>query len=153
VDGFLFLDHFAHEAFAEEAVTARRLEAYVERFEKLPPSFTADQKYGIRDNRELMGELEIRESFRPLGRRAKVVWKEDCWFRKKQKERNRIEGSLDHGKEHYGLDRVRYSVKGDSEIWVRAGILAMNLRTAARRTQEITPRHKDKNMKGRHANK
>ena len=130
VDGFLFLDHFAHEAFAEEGVTACHLEAYVARFGKLPPSFTGDQKYGTRANRELMGNLDIRGSFRPLGRRAKAVWKEDRWFRKKQKERNRIEGSLGHGKEHYGLDRVRYSVRDGSEIWVRAGILAMNLKTA-----------------------
>lgn len=122
VDGFLFVDHFAHEAFAEESLTAQHLEAYVERFGKLPPSFTAERKYGTRANRELMGDLEIRESFRPLGRRAKVVWKEDRWFRRKQKERNRIEGSLGHGKEHYGLDRVRYSVKDGSEIWVRTGI-------------------------------
>ena len=134
VDGFLFLDHFAHEAFAEEGLTAQHLRAYAERFGKLPPSFTGDQKYGTRKNRGIMAELEIRESFRPLGRRAKVAWKQDRWFRRKQKERNRIEGSLGHGKEHYGLDRVRYSVKGGSEIWVRAGILAMNLRTAARRT-------------------
>jgi hypothetical protein len=133
VDGFLFLDYFAHEAYAEQNVTVRHLEAYAERFGKLPPSFTADQKYGTRENRELMGELEIRESFKPLGRKAKDVWRNDRWFRNKQKERNRIEGSLGHGKEHYGLDRVRYSVKDGSEIWVRAGILAMNLRTAAKR--------------------
>jgi len=133
VDGFLFLDYFAHEAYAEQNVTACHLEAYVERFGKLPPSFTGDQKYGTRENREMMGELEIRESFKPLGRKAKEVWKNDRWFRNKQKERNRIEGSLGHGKEHYGLDRVRYSVKDGSEIWVRAGILAMNLRTAAKR--------------------
>ena len=133
VDGFLFLDYFAHEAYAEQNVTGLHLGGYVERLGKLPPSFTGDQKYGTRENRELMGELEIRESFKPLGRKAKEVWRNDRWFRNKQKERNRIEGSLGHGKEHYGLDRVRYSVKGGSEIWVRAGILAMNLRTAAKR--------------------
>ncbi len=51
----------------------------------------------------------------------------------KQRERNRIEGSFGNGKQHYGLDRVRYSIENGSEIWIRSGILAMNLKTAAKR--------------------
>ncbi|GAH87579.1 unnamed protein product, partial [marine sediment metagenome] len=42
--------------------------------------------------------------------------------------------SFGNGKRNYGLDRVRYSGENGSEIWVRAGILAMNLKTAANRT-------------------
>ena len=48
----------------------------------------------------------------------------------KMRERNRIKGSFGNGKEHYGLDGVRYTIKDGSEIWVRAGILAMNLKAA-----------------------
>jgi len=54
VDGFLFLDYFAHVAYAEQNVMVRHLEAYVERFGKLSPSFTADCKYGNRENQEMM---------------------------------------------------------------------------------------------------
>jgi len=133
VGGFLFLDHFAHEAFAEEALTAQHLVGYVERFGKLPPYICADTKYGTRDNREFLQRLKIRASFKPLGRKSKDG-KYDRWFKDKQRERNRIEGSFGNGKQHYGLDRVRYSIKDGSEIWVRAGILAMNMKTAMNRT-------------------
>jgi hypothetical protein len=68
-----------------------------------------------------------------LGRRAKLEHKDERWFKRKQKERNRIEGSFGNGKQHYGLNRVRYSITNGSEIWIRAGILAMNLKTAAKR--------------------
>jgi len=133
VDGFLFLDHFEHRAFAEEKLLRTHLQAYQERFGKMPPSVTADSKYGTRANRRKLSKAKVRAAFRPLGRRAKKSQENERWFRKKQKERNRIEGSFGHGKEHFGLDRVKYAGKDGSEIWVRCGLLAMNLMTAMKR--------------------
>jgi len=133
VGGFMFLDHFEHRAFAEENLMVAHLLGYVERFGKLPPSVTADTKYGTLRNRELSGKLEVRASFKRRGRPPKTIQSQDRWFKKKQRERNRIEGSIGNSKEHYRCDRVRYSIKDGSEIWVRAGILAMNLKTAMNR--------------------
>lgn len=133
VGGYLFLDYFEHRAFAEENLMAEHLLGYVERFGKLPPYVTMDTKYGTQENRELMEGLEVRASFKRRGRRPKMPNTQDRWFKMKQRERNRIEGSFGNGKEHYGLDRVRYSIKNGSEIWVRAGILAMNLKAATNR--------------------
>ena len=133
VGGFLFLDYFKHRAFAENKLAEYHLKVYKERFGELPPYFTADQRYGTRENRKLLKELGVRESFKRLGRRVKIEKGDERWFKRKQKERNRIEGSFGNGKRNYGLDRVRYSGERGSEIWVRAGILAMNLKTAASR--------------------
>jgi IS5 family transposase len=133
VDGFLFLDHFKHEAFNESEYAVNHITAYAERFGKLPPYFVADTKYGTEKNREALDRLKIRTSFKPLGRKSKEKRTKDPWFLAKQKERNRIEGSFGNGKEHYGLARVRYSGEEGSEIWVRASILAMNLKTALNR--------------------
>jgi hypothetical protein len=52
------------------------------------------------------------------------------WLRVKQRIRNRIEGSIGCGKNNYGLDRILYRIDGGEEIWVRMGLLAMNLSTA-----------------------
>lgn len=133
VDGFLFLDHLKHEAFNESEFAGAHIRAYRERFGKLPPYLAADQKYGTRENRETTGELGIRTSFKPLGRKSKEIQKTDPWFKAKQKERNRIEGAFGNGKEHYGLDRVKYAGESGTEMWVRASLLAMNLKTALRR--------------------
>ena len=133
VDGFLFLDHWKHEAFNESEYVARHIQAYVERFGKLPPYFVGDTKYGTRKNRVGLETLSVRPSFRPLGRKTKPRGK-DPWFRRKQKERNRIEGGIGHGKEHFGWARVRYKGEESSEVWVRAGLLAMNLKTALKRS-------------------
>jgi len=131
VGGFLFLDHFEHRAFAEEELLADHLAGYVSRFGKLPPYASMDAKYGTKDNRELAEKIGVRASFKRRGRKPKTVDSQDRWFKKKQRERNRIEGGFGNGKEHYRLDGVRYRIKDGSEIWVRAGILAMNLKAAA----------------------
>ena len=133
VGGFLFLDYFAHEAFAEEQFLAEHLLGYVERFGKLPPYMSMDTKYGTQGNRHLVEKIKVRASFRPRGRPPKKSKAQECWYKRKQRERNWIEGSFGHGKQHYRLDRVRYSIKDGSEMWVRAGILAMNLKTAMNR--------------------
>jgi len=131
VDGFLFLDKFDHDNFseAENKTVEEQIKNYKDKFGKLPPSFTGDQLYGTRENRKLMAELGIRTSFRPLGRRGKNVGK-DRWYREKQKERNKIEGSFGNGKEHYRLSRVKYHGREGAEMWVRSGILGMNLKMA-----------------------
>ena len=133
VGGFLFLDYFEHRAFAEEELLGRHVAGYRDRFGKRPPYLSMDAKYGTEENRKLVSALEVRASFKRRGRKPKTVDSQDRWFKKKQRERNQIEGSFGNGKEHYRLDGVRYSIKDGSEIWIRAGILAMNLITAANR--------------------
>jgi gas vesicle protein len=127
VGGFLFLDHLEHAAFPEDKLTETHIQKYEERFGKKPPYAAMDQKYGSRENRARLEGHHLRASLRPLGRRAKQA---DRWSKKKQKERNRIEGSFWLGKQRNLLAKVRYRVKDGSEICVRAGILAMNLKTA-----------------------
>jgi len=134
VGGFLFMDKFEHRAFAEEEYLVDHLLGYEDRFGKLPPFVVMEAKYGTQENRSLMEELEVRASFKRRGRRPKTADSEDRWFKQKQKQRNRIEGSFGHGKEHYGLDKIKYTIKDGSEIWVRSGILAMNLKTAINQT-------------------
>jgi hypothetical protein len=133
VGGFMFLDHFDHSAFAEENLMEEHLVGYMDRFGKLPPYVTADTKYGTLENRELMEKIEVRTSFKRRGRPPKTIDSRDRWFKRRQRERNRIEGGIGNSKQHYRCDRVRYSIKDGSEIWVRAGILAMNLKTAMNR--------------------
>jgi len=136
VDGFLFLDEHDHNNYSEARtdIVRKQLWNYEQRFGKKPPSFTGDQLYGNRGNRELLEEERgIRTSFVRLGKKRKGLTIMNQWFRRKQKERNRIEGHFGHGKQHYRLDRSWYHGREGSEIWTRYGILAMNLKTALSR--------------------
>jgi IS5 family transposase len=134
VDGFLFLDKLDHDNFSEAdtCVVKDQIESYERRFGKKPPNFIADKLYGSRENRELLNNLGIRAAFSPLGRKKRVSGA-DRWFKQKQRERNRIEGNIGNGKAHYSLDRILYKGKAGAEMWVRGGILGMNLKIALKR--------------------
>ncbi|MFH1777117.1 MAG: transposase [Candidatus Omnitrophota bacterium] len=68
-----------------------------------------------------------------LKEKGKDTKKEEQYIRQKQRERNRIEGDIGNIKEHYGLDAIRYHYREGSEMWVRLGLLAKNLKVALAR--------------------
>ncbi len=135
VDGFTFLDEFGHENYSEARadIVEKQIKNYEERFGQKPPSMTGDQLYGSRENRKMLNELGIRSAFKPLGRKSEEGERQERYVRRKQRERNRIEGDIGNVKEHYGLDGIRYHYEEGSEMWVRLGLLAKNLKVAVAR--------------------
>ena len=132
VGGYLFLDSMSHDNVLESGtdIVREQLKNFSDKFGRKPAYLTGDNLYGSRQNRELLVKEGVRGAFKQLGRKKKGLPGPDLWFKKKQKERNRIEGHFGHSKEHYGLDKIKYHSRDGSEMWIRAGILAMNLKTA-----------------------
>jgi len=130
VGGFTFLDRLSSDNFNEAGDVALQLECYERRFGVKPPYVVGDRIYGTRDNRKLLKDDGIRDAFQPRGRKPRETGPVDRWRKRKRRERNRIEGAIGHGKNHYGLDRIRYSIEGGDELWVRLGLMAANLRAA-----------------------
>jgi len=89
--------------------------------------------YGNRDNRKYLKERGIRDAFVPLGRTALKEATDVRWRKKMQRKRNEIEGGIGHSKEHAMIHRIRYRIEAGSEIWLRFGLLGMNLATAGKR--------------------
>lgn len=135
VDGFLFLDKISNEAFseAETELVKKQIENFEEKFGKKPEYCTGDGLYGTRGNRSMLKEMEIRNAFKGLGRNAYAQDRKDKWKKKKQRERNQIEGFIGNSKEHYDCDKIRYKIEGGEEIWVRMNFAMMNLHRAMQR--------------------
>ena len=135
VDGMTFVDEFRHENYSEANVdiVEKQIQNYEQRFGKKPRSLTGDQLYGHRQNRELLKKKEIRDAFKPLGRKSTNSDKQEQYMRRKQRERNLIEGDIGNTKEHYGLSGIRYHYREGSEMWVRLCFLAKNLKIALAR--------------------
>ena len=133
VDGFVFLDHLSSENFPEADRVGAQLEQYETLFGQKPSYVVADKIYGNRDNRRLLKKEEIRDAFQPLGRKASQQNPATRWRKQKQRERNQIEGSFGHAKNHFCLDKIKYYIENGPEIWTRLGLMGMNLQTAAKR--------------------
>lgn len=130
VGGFTFLDKLSDENYNEASDLGDQIGHYQELFGHLPPWVVGDRIYGTQDNRNLTKEAKLRDAFIPLGRKAKASGPPDRWRRQKHRERNRIEGAIGHGKNHYGLNRIKYCMRDGAELWIRLGLMAANLNTA-----------------------
>jgi hypothetical protein len=132
IDRYLFLDFMSFENFNEAKKLIESIRLFIERFGKKPEEMIGDGIYGNRDNRRFLKDEGIESTLKPLGRKTKTqeYQKKKRWIKKKQRIRNQIEGFIGHAKEHFGLDRIRYKIDGGAEIWIRMGLLAMNLDTA-----------------------
>ena len=135
VDGMTFVDEFRHENYSEANVdiVEKQIKNYEQRFGKNLCSLTGDQLYGNRQNRELLKKEKIRDAFKPLGRKNTNTDKQERYMKRKQRERNLIEGDIGNTKEHYGLSGIRYHYREGSEMWVRLCFLAKNLKIALAR--------------------
>jgi len=133
VDGFVFLEHLSSDNFSEATRVKNQIEQYETLFGKKPAYVVGDKLYGNRDNRNLLKEYQIRDAFQPLGRKTCIQNSSDKWRKQKQRERNRIEGSFGHAKNHFSLDKIKYYLQDGPEIWIRLGLMAMNLKTAVKR--------------------
>ena len=136
VDGMTFVDEFRHDNYSEAKVdiVEKQIRNYEQRFDKKPCSLTGDQLYGNRENRELLKKEEIKDAFKPLGRKnTDSNDKQERYMKRKQRERNLIEGDIGNTKEHYGLSGIRYHYREGSEMWVRLSFLAKNLKIALAR--------------------
>lgn len=136
VDGYCFLDKVGFEAYNEGEFLPASLEQYRERFGQYPGSSTGDGIFGSRENRTHLKEIGVRGGFKALGRNARST-ENRAWYLVRQKRRNsRMEGIIGVSKTRYGLDRVKYRIEGGEEMWVRMGLLAMNLSTALKKASK-----------------
>ncbi len=133
VDGICFLDLLGFENYNEGGHLLESLKKYRERFKKWPKDSTGDGIFGTRANRELLQRLKIRGGFKALGRASQKQTNRQ-WLKKQQKRRGSLmEGIIGHGKNNFGLDKILYRMAGGEEMWIRMGLLSMNLNTAIKR--------------------
>jgi hypothetical protein len=135
VDGYMFLDYHSFENYNEGPKLQDSVEKFQKRFGKLPDYVSMDQIYGSQKNRKYLKEHNIRASVKPLGRpkKNKSDDAEERWRRKKQKERNRIEGAIGNSKTGYDLGLVRAKTEKTEISWINMALLSRNLAIAGKR--------------------
>ena len=133
VDGYLFPDHISFDSFNEGTKLEDSIAAFEKRFGRLPEYVAMDQIYGSRENRAYLKEKEIRPSVKPLGRPKKddeVSTAEERWRKKKQRERNRIEGAIGNSKNYHDLGLVRAKTSKTEKSWIQMALLSRNIMLA-----------------------
>jgi IS5 family transposase len=121
------VDESSFDAFNESLGLVAQLESYKELFGYYPQYALVDKIYLTRNNRKYMKDKGIRHTGSPLGRPAPISKEVKAKMKKKNNERNHVEGKFGQGKQKFGLDNLRTKTKGSSFCAINLIVMAMNM--------------------------
>lgn len=121
------VDQSSFDAFNEGGYLEDQIEAYKKRFGYYPQYALVDKIYLTRSNRGYLADKGIKHTGAPLGRPPKHKKKESPKTRKKNNERNHVEGKIGQGKVKYGLDNLRTKTMDTSYAAINLIALVMNM--------------------------
>lgn len=129
-NGFLFLADIQFNNISDVHLLETAINEYKETFGYLPTQLATDRGFWSKDNFKL-----AIEDFKIPKVAIQNKGKSDYLKTKPFKERLRrlrcaIEAKISLAKRKYGLNRICYSIPEGEEIWIRLGLVAMNLKAA-----------------------
>jgi hypothetical protein len=128
-NNFLFLEHLCFNNTSDSQLLSNSLNGYQERFGNTPTQLAADRGFWSKDNYRLAKDLKIKKI--AIENKGKSSYLKGKPFRERLRRlRCSIEAKISLGKRKYGLDRIRYTMPQGEEMWVRLGLMAMNLKTS-----------------------
>ena len=128
LDGYARIGNFSWDAFNEGAHLPQDIENFRKMYGHYPEKILADKIYGNRENRRLLGELDILFSGKPLGRpKADQREAQKKLFEEDKGKRNQIEGKFGQGKNGYNLGKIRARLPETSQSWIASIVFVMNI--------------------------
>jgi hypothetical protein len=123
------IDQSDYNAFNESKYLIDQLESYKDRYGYYPAFALVDQIYLTRANRKYMKSHGIKHTGKPLGRPKSNANKPKPSERKKNNERNHVEGKIGQAIQKYGLDKLRTKLQSTSYCALQLIALAINMMT------------------------
>jgi len=125
----LFLEDLNFANVSDANLLGTAIDAYKERFGTYPSQLSADRGFWSKENYRIAEEKNISKiAIENKGKSSYLIHKP---FRERMRRlRCSIEAKISLAKRKYGLDRIRYHIAGGEEMWIRLGLMAMNLKTA-----------------------
>jgi hypothetical protein len=128
-NNFLFLEHLSFNNVSDSHLLDLSLKGYRERFGSMPSQLAADRGFWSKENRQLAENYGIKKI--AIENKGKSSYLKGKPFRERLRRlRCSIEAKISLSKRKYGLDRTRYTMPQGEEMWVRLGLIAMNLKTS-----------------------
>ena len=123
------VDYSSIDAFNEGSGLVDLLDLYKGRFGYYPEYALVDKIYLTRANRKFMKAKGIKHTGSPLGRPKPMEKRQKAKRKKKNNERNHIEGKIGQGKQKFGMDNLRTKTVASSLCAINLIALAMNMLT------------------------
>lgn len=130
VGDFLFFNEHFFDNVSDVNMLPVAIDDYKAKFNVIPSEFTADRGFYSRENVAFAKNSGINKvAIQPKGRSSSRD-KPPPYTKRLQRLRSSIESKISLAKRKYGLDRINYRIPNGEEIWIRMGLLSMNLKAA-----------------------
>ena len=123
----VMVDYSSFDAFNEGVGLIDQLKSYKERFGYDPEYALVDKIYLTRANRKYMKDRGIKHTGSSLGRPKEIDKNQKNKMKKKNNERNHIEGKIGQGKQKFGWDMLRTKTVPSSLCAINMIALTMNM--------------------------
>lgn len=128
-NNFLFLEDLKFNNISDAQLLDTAIKGYEQRFSHLPTQLTTDRGFWSPENYNLALDYGISKI--AIENKGKSNYLKNKPFRERLRSlRCKIEAKISLAKRKFGLDRCLYNITDGEEIWVRLGLMAMNLKTA-----------------------
>lgn len=121
------VDYSSFDAFNEGKGLINQLKSFKERFGYYPEYALVDKIYLNRENRNFMKGNGIKHTGKPLGRRGTEDRQKQAKLKKKNNQRNHVEGKIGQGKQKFGWDNLRTKTVASSLCAINLIALTMNM--------------------------
>ncbi len=127
--GLLVLKHLSFDNTSDSQLLDISLKGYQERFGYFPTQLAADRGFWPQENRQLAQNYGIKKiAIENKGKPSSLKGKP---FRERLRRlRCKIEAKISLSKRKYGLGCTRCRIPQGEEVWIRLGLIAMNLKTS-----------------------
>jgi len=131
-DGYLELAGSYHDNVSDTTLMETTLSYCEETYHQTPEGVGADRGFHSPNNRNAcekrnLKRIGIQRKGKPKKKEIRQSWEEPM-----RRRRCGIEARISLAKRCYGMDRANYRVKNGEEMWVRLGLVAMNLKRAVK---------------------
>ena len=126
-DGYTHVQKISWDNFNEGIHLEDCVETYKSIYGCYPEKVSADGIFGNKANRQYLKEKNIRFVGKQLGRPPKMSPAQKRKLQKEMAGRNEIEGKFGQGKNAYGLQKIKATMKATSESWIMSIYFIMNL--------------------------
>lgn len=128
-NNFLFLTDVQFNNISDSQLLDTAIKGYKQCFGHLPTQLAADRGFWSKENYALACDYGIPKI--AIENKGKSSYLKNKPFRERLRRlRCSIEARISLAKRKYGLDRSLYNIANGEEIWIRLGLMAMNLKTA-----------------------
>jgi len=130
ISDFLFFNRLFFDNVSDVNLLSPSIDDYKKKFKDVPSELATDRGFYSKENVAFANSVGIKNIAIEKKGKSSSSDKSPPFLKRLRRLRCAIEAKISLSKRKYGLNRINYRIPNGEEIWIRMGLLTMNLKKA-----------------------